>query len=46
MELESVSVTMAAGEASVSVSMENVVDLPELQVLVGGNDDVVIGQVL
>ncbi len=45
-ELESIKVSRSSSTATVSVSMENVVDLPELQVLVGGNDGIVVGQVL
>ena len=45
-ELESIKVSRTSGNATVAVSMENVVDLPELQVLAGGNEGIVIGQVL
>ena len=45
-ELDAVKVTRSSGEASVAVSLENVVDLPELQVLAGGNDGIVVGEVL
>lgn len=45
-ELDAVKVTRSGADVSVAVSMENVVDLPELQVLAGGNDGIVIGEVV
>ncbi|MBX9921256.1 MAG: hypothetical protein K2Y33_15745 [Mycolicibacterium frederiksbergense] len=45
-ELDAVKVSRTGPDVSVAVSLENVVDLPELQVLAGGNDEIVVGEVL